>query len=74
MLLTMAQIPGGIRSLPRSVPGTGPTSKTERTFRAEMLSRIAALEREQHLQFERFAQIQQQLDEIKLLLKTASKP
>lgn len=71
MLATVAQIPGEIRNLPRAIPGTGATSKADRTFRAEMLSRIAALEREQRVQFERIAQIQQQLDEITQLLKKA---
>ena len=69
MLLTVAQVAGDIRRLPRSIPGTGPTSKSERTLRADMLARMTVLEREQRLQFERIAQIQQSLDEIKQSLK-----
>ena len=72
MLATLTQTPGVIRHFPRSVPGTGPTSKAETAFRAELRVRIGALEREQHLQFERIAQIQQQLDEIRRLLQKLS--
>jgi hypothetical protein len=69
MLITVAQVPGAIRRLPRSIPGTGPTSKSERTLAAELLARITAIEHEQRIQFERIAQIQQSLDELKQLLK-----
>jgi len=72
MLLTIAQVPGATRRLPRSIPGTGPTSHRD-TFRSEMQARLAALEREQRLQFERIAQMQHQLDEIKRMLLVLTK-
>jgi len=37
---------------------------------ADLSTRFQKLEREQHVQFERIAQIQAELDEIKRLLKT----
>jgi hypothetical protein len=73
MLATASHTPGATRNFPRSVPGTGPTSRADASRHAELLARIAALEREQRLQFERIAQIQQQLDDIHRTLKKLSK-
>ena len=73
MMGTAAQIPGAARHFPRSGPGTGPTSRHEAALRAEIThlgTRLAEMEREQGVQFQRIAQIQQELDEIKRLLKT----
>jgi hypothetical protein len=72
MLLTTAEVPGIKRYWPRSGAATGPTSKRESALRAEMThlsARMLAIEREQRVQFERMAQIQQQLDAIAALLK-----
>jgi hypothetical protein len=72
MLFTTAQLPGAKRYLPRSEPGAGPTSKREAKLQAEvtlLTTQLLKLEREQALQFTRIAQIQQELDEIKNLLK-----
>jgi hypothetical protein len=70
MLLATRRQPTVKRHLPRSEDGPG--ARREAQLRAELMqanSRLVALEREQRLQFERIAQIQAELDEIKALLK-----
>lgn len=60
------------RYLPRSGPNTGPTTKRENALRAEVnhLSiEITRLTKEQQVQLRRIAEIQQELDQIKRLLK-----
>jgi len=60
------------RYLPRSEPSTGPTSKRESALRAEVshLSvEITKLTKEQQVQFKRIAEIQQELEQIKRVLK-----
>jgi len=72
MLLTTAQVPGARRYLPRSGPAMGPTSRREAALQAEVThlsARLLKIEEEQRVQFKRIAQIQQELDEIKGLLK-----
>jgi hypothetical protein len=63
------------RYLPRSGPSNGPTSKRENALRAEVnhLSiEITRLTKEQQVQLMRIAEIQQELDQIKRLLKKLS--
>jgi hypothetical protein len=60
------------RHLPRTGPSTGSTSKRETTLRAEVsyLSvEITKLTREQQVQLKRIAEIQQELEQIKHVLK-----
>jgi uncharacterized sporulation protein YeaH/YhbH (DUF444 family) len=60
------------RYLPRSGPSTGPTSRRDRALQAEVTHltvQLARLEKEQQIQFRRIADIQQEIDEIKRLLK-----
>ena len=64
--------PAAQRYLPRSGPGTGPTSKRDAALRAEvthLTAQLARLEKEQQVQFKRISDIQQELDAIKQLLK-----
>ena len=64
--------PAPLRYLPRSRPGTGPTTRRDMTLHAELThlsAKILELEKEQRIQFKRIADIQQDLDEIKRLLK-----
>jgi len=64
--------PAPERYLPRSRPGTGPTSKRDVTLHAEVThlsSKILDLEKEQRIQLTRISEIQRELDEIKRLLK-----
>lgn len=72
MLSTVNLVPGMNRHLPRSGPSAGPSSRREVALQAEvthLAARLVEMEREQHLQFKRIAQIQQELDEIKGLIK-----
>ena len=76
MLSAVTRVPGARRHLPRSGPGAGPASRREIALQAEvthLATRLVDIEREQHLQFKRIAQIQQELDEIKALLKKIAK-
>jgi hypothetical protein len=61
------------RYLPRSRPGTGPTSKTDALLRAEvtqLTTHVQRLEQDQQIQLKRIAEIQRDLDEVRRLLKT----
>jgi hypothetical protein len=61
----------GHRYLPRS-PQDSAALRREAAFRAqvsELREAIERLEKEQAIQFQRFAQIQQELDEIRRLLR-----
>ena len=76
MPTSIVSVPGSSRYLPRSRPGTGPTSSRETTLRAELTHIQAEMEKlakEQQVQFQRIAEIQMDLDEIKRLLKTIAK-
>jgi len=64
------------RNLPRSRPGTGPTSTNDATLRAElaqMNAEVARLVKEQQVQLRRIADIQAELDEVKRLLRALVK-
>lgn len=70
MLSVAMRVPSTARHLPRS--GDHASSKLTPTIRAELVqlnTRLLALEREQRVQFERIAQIQQQLDELAGLVR-----
>jgi hypothetical protein len=59
------------RHLPRSRPGTGPTSRSDIALRAEvthLTAEVTRLIKEQDVQFRRIADIQRQLDEIQRTL------
>jgi predicted nucleic acid-binding Zn-ribbon protein len=60
-----------LRYLPRTPQDTANTRRTAamRAELADLSTRFHKLEREQHVQFDRIAQIQAELDEIKRLLK-----
>jgi hypothetical protein len=65
-------LPSGQRHLPRSRPGTGPTSTADTAMRAELAhlhTEVTQLVKEQQVQLRRIAEIQQQLNEIQLVLK-----
>lgn len=73
MLPVLFRLPAPHRHLPRSRPGTGPTSKRDAALLAEVThlsSQLVKLEREQQTQLHRIAQIQQELDDVKRILKT----
>jgi hypothetical protein len=60
------------RHTPRARPGTGPTSKLDVTLRAEMAqlnAEMTRLVKDQRAQFQRIAELQHELDEVKRLLK-----
>ena len=61
-----------LRYFPRTPQDTANTRRTAamRAELADLSTRFQKLEREQHVQFDRIAQIQAELDEIKRLLKT----
>jgi hypothetical protein len=64
--------PSTHRYLPRTTPGTGPTSKREAALRAEVThlsAETTKVMKEQQVQLQRIAEIQQELDQIKRLLK-----
>jgi chromosome segregation ATPase len=60
------------RYLPRHAPGTGPTSKQYAAVRAELTllsAEVARLVKELQVQFKRIAELQQDVDQIKRVLK-----
>jgi peptidoglycan hydrolase CwlO-like protein len=60
------------RYLPRSGPGTGQTTKREAALRAEVShlnAEVSRLTKEQRVQFARIVEIQQELEQIKHMLK-----
>ena len=60
------------RHSPRARPGTGPTSKLDATLRAEIAllnAEMTQLVKNQQAQFQRIAELQRELDEVKRLLK-----
>lgn len=64
------------RHLPRARPGTGPTSKADSTLRAELMhlsAEITRLVKDQQVQLRRIAEIQQELDEIKNVLRAINR-
>jgi predicted secreted Zn-dependent protease len=67
--------PSPQRYLPRSGPGSGPASRREAKLQAEiayLTAEVVRLHREQQIQLTRIAQIQQELDEAKRLLRELS--
>jgi len=65
--------PAQHRYLPRHIPGTGPTSKEYASLRAELTllsNEVTQLLREQQVQFKRISELQQDVDQIKRMLKT----
>lgn len=64
------------RHLPRTRPGTGPTSRVDMTLKAEVAhlsAEMTRLVKEQQVQFRRIAELQQQIDEILRLLKSTQR-
>jgi hypothetical protein len=69
-MLQPSGLPSAHRYLPRSRPGTGPTSRREGALLAEvarLTARLMEVEQEQLVQFRRISDIQQGLDEMKRL-------
>jgi hypothetical protein len=74
MLTVIRRMPGTARFHPRSGDKAAHLQQTLRAEIVQLNTRVLALEREQHVQFERMAQMQQQLDELTRLVKALAEP